>query len=39
MVIITGTEFDHTGNVKTTAGEFSKHQLCVVVCNCSIFYD
>ncbi|KAI8055324.1 Mg2+ transporter protein cora-like protein [Syncephalis plumigaleata] len=23
------TEFDHTGNVKTTAGEFSKHQLCV----------
>ncbi|RKP22591.1 hypothetical protein SYNPS1DRAFT_25618 [Syncephalis pseudoplumigaleata] len=22
-------QFDHTGNVRTTAGEFSKHQLCV----------
>jgi hypothetical protein len=26
-----GTEFDHNGNVKTTAGEFSKHRLCVEV--------
>ncbi|KAI9598006.1 hypothetical protein BDF19DRAFT_433243 [Syncephalis fuscata] len=25
---LAGTEFDHNGNVKTTAGEFSKHRLC-----------